>query len=372
MSALTPQIGSTCKRCSRPIPPGALACESCQALVNSDEMDRLAAQARALEARNELQQAHQVWQSIMPLLPPSSKQAEWIRAHLRELEAAVTNADRQRHAGQTSLWAKRLGPLAAIGAFLAKGKGLWLILLKAKSLLSFAAFIGFYWSLFGAKFGIGFAVLILIHELGHYVEIKRRGLPAELPMFIPGLVAYVRWDAMGVPLETRAAVSLAGPMAGFLASATCGLIGVQTGDPIWAALAHTGAWLNLLNLIPVWVFDGAGAMRPLSIPEKSMVTLVAAGIGYATHELIFWAIAGGALVNMVLAYRHRNEPQQAVVRVNMQGAGADQVPSGATFTYPRASEAKRAGSPLIAAYYIALLALLGAVVYLFPAQNIVR
>ena len=59
------------------------------------------------------------------------------------------------------------------------------------------------------KFGIGFAALILIHEMGHFIDIKRRGLPAEMPVFLPGLGAYVRWQAMGVPLETRAAISLA-------------------------------------------------------------------------------------------------------------------------------------------------------------------
>ena len=361
-------ISQTCKRCSRPIPPGALACDSCQTLVNADELERLAAQARDLEARNELQQAHQVWQSILPLLPPKSKQAGWIREHLREVEAAVTNADRQRHAGQTGRWMKRLAPLSAMAALLAKGKTLLAVLFKLKFLFSFAAFIGVYWAAFGFKFGIGFAMLILLHEMGHYIEIKRRGLPAELPVFIPGLVAYVRWDAIGVSLETRAAVSLAGPLAGFLSAAACGLIGVQTGDPIWTALAYTGAWLNLLNLVPIWVLDGAGAMRALSVPEKLMVMLTAGGIAYATHEFIFWAIAGGALLNMILARYHSVQPQPAqpgVLRLDLNGRGDGQ--QAAAIAYSEPAEGKRRGSPLIAAYYIALLAALGAVVYLLPS-----
>jgi hypothetical protein len=91
-----------------------------------------------------------------------------------------------------------------------------------------------YWALWGMKFGIGFAILILIHEMGHFVDVKRRGLPAEMPVFLPGLGAYVKWQALGVTLETRAGVSLAAPLAGWLASATCVAIWWNTGDPFWA------------------------------------------------------------------------------------------------------------------------------------------
>jgi len=59
-------------------------------------------------------------------------------------------------------------------------------------------------------------VLILVHELGHLIAVRRRGLAADLPMFIPGFGAYVRWNAAGVTPDTRALVSLAGPLAGAL------------------------------------------------------------------------------------------------------------------------------------------------------------
>ena len=78
------------------------------------------------------------------------------------------------------------------------------------------------------KFGLGFAALILIHEMGHFVDIKRRGLPADMPVFLPGFGAYVRWQALGVPIETQAAISLAGPLAGFLGSVACTSLWYQT------------------------------------------------------------------------------------------------------------------------------------------------
>src|SRR5260370_36114 len=178
-----------------------------------------------------------------------------------------------------------IGGLAAIGMVLAKSKGLLLAIFKLKFLLSFFSFIWIYVLLFGWRFGAGFAVCILIHEMGHFVDIKRRGLPAELPVFLPGLGAYVRWQALGVPLETRAAVSLAGPLAGFFAALACAVLWWQTGNPLWAALARAGAVLHLLNLIPVWVLDGGQAALALSKTERIVLltACLALWLGLGEH-----------------------------------------------------------------------------------------
>src|SRR5207237_9847760 len=146
-------------------------------------------------------------------------------------------------------WARKLGPLGPIVLLLAKGKTFLLAIFKLKFLLSFGAFIGIYWGMYGAAFGIGFAMLILVHEMGHFIDVKRRGLPAEMPVFLPGLGAYVRWQAMGVLIEARAAVSLAGPLAGFAAAAACVLLWRATGNTIWAALARAGAWPNVQHSV---------------------------------------------------------------------------------------------------------------------------
>ena len=166
--------------------------------------------------------------------------------------------------------------------------------LKLKFILSFAAFFGFYWAAFGMKFGLGFAVLILIHEMGHFIDIKRRGLPAEMPVFLPGFGAYVRWRALGVSPETRAAISLAGPLAGFLASLACAMLWWQTGNVLWAALARAGAWLNLLNLIPVWVLDGGQAALALSKTERTLLLTACLALWLVLGEGIFFLVALGA------------------------------------------------------------------------------
>src|SRR5712691_9095331 len=293
MSAFTfsPALIRNCRRCSRELAPGALVGQNCHALVYADEIDRLASQAKRLESKGDFLQARYLWLNALPLMPPDSEQAAWIREHARLLEerAAAPPAPIA-----TSKWAKRLAPLGPLAVLLAKFKGLLLILFKLKFLFSFAAFIGLYWALWGPKFGVGFAVMILIHEMGHFIDVKRRGLPAEMPVFLPGFGAYVRWRALGVSLETRAAVSLAGPLAGAIAAVACGVIWWKTGNPIWAALARSGAWLNAMNLIPVWMLDGGQAALALSKLERIGLLTLCLALWVFLGESVFFLVAIGA------------------------------------------------------------------------------
>ena len=267
-------------------------CEQCHALVHSEKLDELAAEAKALEAKGNLREAREHWLTGLTLLPGNSRQASWIHQHLRSLDVAEDQV--QAPPPSDNKWAQRLGPVGPIAVLLAKSKVLLTAVFKLKFLLSFAAFIGIYWGMFGMKFGIGFAMLILIHEMGHFIDIKRRGLPADMPVFLPGLGAYVRWQALGVPLETRAAVSLAGPLAGFFAAVACAVLWWQTGNPLWAALARAGAVLNLLNLIPVWVLDGGQAALAMSKMERIVLLTACLALWLLLGEGMFFLVAMGA------------------------------------------------------------------------------
>jgi Zn-dependent protease len=264
-------------------------CDHCHALVHSDELEQLAAEAKALESRGELQPAREKWLTGLDLLPPESKQADWIKRHAEELSApgyAVPLSDPRTQA------AAQMGPVNVLDA---KRETPRTARVNLVSLLSFIAFIAIYGAASGLKFGVGFAVLILIHEMGHFVDIKRRGLPADMPVFLPGLGAYVRWQALGVSLETRSEVSLAGPLAGLLASVACATLWWQTGNSLWAELARIGAILNLLNLIPVWVLDGGQAVLALSKNERIVlgVACVALGVGLGQNMFFLVALAAG-------------------------------------------------------------------------------
>jgi Zn-dependent protease len=228
-----------------------------------------------------------------------------------------------------------MGPADPITVLAAKSRTTLPARLQLTSLLSFVAFIAIYWAASGMKFGIGFAVLILIHEMGHFIDIKRRGLPADMPVFLPGLGAYVRWQALGVPLETRAAISLAGPLAGFLASLACAAIWWQTGNPLWAALARSGAILNLLNLIPVWVLDGGQAALALSKTERIVLLIACVALGLVFGQNLFFLVALGAGYRAFFAADLPAQPSRATT-----------------------------------VYFIAVLTALGVIIRLMPGQGL--
>lgn len=231
------------------------------------------------------------WQQALELLPADSSQSAWVRDKLAELAQAAPGPGSDRK--QTPAWARRLGPLAPVVLFLLKGK-VFLSLLKIPFLLSFLAFAGIYWGLYGARFGIGFAVLILVHELGHFIEIRRRHLTADLPMFIPGFGAYVRWTAAGVTAETRALVSLAGPLAGACGAAVCALLWLRTQDRLWVALASFSAFINLMNLIPVWSLDGGQAITAIDRVGRICIALAALLCAAYFSQPFLLLVAGGA------------------------------------------------------------------------------
>jgi Zn-dependent protease len=333
VSTITPELIRNCRRCSRELAPGALVCDHCHALVHSEKLDQLAGEAKALEARGDFRQAREHWLMGLPLLPPNSRQASWIQEHALSLESAARQAPPAPPS--ENKWAKKLGPVGPIAVLLAKSKVLLTAVFKLKFLLSFVAFVGIYWAAFGMKFGIGFAVLILLHEMGHFIDIKRRGLPAEMPVFLPGLGAYVRWQALGVPLETRAAISLAGPLAGFFTALACAVLWWQTGNSLWAALARAGAVLNLLNLIPVWVLDGGQAVLALSKAERIVLLTGCLALWLLFGENMFFLVALGA---------------------GYQAFFAGHLP-------PRPSHATTV-------YYLAVLTALGGIIRLMPGQGL--
>jgi Zn-dependent protease len=214
---------------------------------------------------------------------------------------ASVNGD-NRHS--TASKAKKYGPLGAALAFLAKfktaalifatkGKFLLLGLTKFKALLSLLAFLGVYWALFGWWFAVGFIASIFIHEMGHYVTVRRYGFSADAPVFsIFG--AYVRWRGTGVDLEKSAVISLAGPMFGLVAAVASYMIFAATGSGVWLAVAHAGAFINLFNLIPAIFFDGLYAFMAIGRQERFAILIVSLVLWFFLIENMFLFIALGA------------------------------------------------------------------------------
>jgi Zn-dependent protease len=112
--------------------------------------------------------------------------------------------------------------------------------------------------------------------MGHMLAIRGYGLRSSAPMFIPGLGAFIRLKDVRLAPVPDARIGLAGPVYGLGAALAAAGLWVVTRVPIWAAIAHFGALINLFNLIPVWSLDGARGLRSLSRGERGWVVAAAA------------------------------------------------------------------------------------------------
>jgi Zn-dependent protease len=169
-------------------------------------------------------------------------------------------------------WRRRIGgALAAVGALIAKFfaaiKGLLLLLPKLKVLTTAGtAFVSVAaYSLFwGWTFALGFVVLLFVHEMGHVIQLRREGIKATAPMFIPFLGAMISAKSLGENALAEARVGLAGPVLGSAGAAICLAIAEAANSDLLRALAYVGFLLNLFNLLPVVPLDGGRAMAAMA------------------------------------------------------------------------------------------------------------
>jgi Zn-dependent protease len=156
---------------------------------------------------------------------------------------------------------------AGVLALLAKFKAVILLLPKLKLFTSTGTILvslAAYALLWGWPFAAGFIALLFVHEMGHVIALRREGLKASAPMFIPFMGAVIAARSLGQNALAEARVGLAGPILGSLGAAACLLMWQATGDDMWRALAYTGFFLNLFNLLPVVPLDGGRAMAAMA------------------------------------------------------------------------------------------------------------
>jgi Zn-dependent protease len=222
---------------------------------------------------------------------------------------------------------KRIGStLAAIGALIAKFfaaiKGALLFLPKIKLLTTAGTAlisVVVYSLFFGWTFAIGFVVLLFVHEMGHVIQLRREGIKASAPMFIPGLGAVVMMKSLPDDAVAEARVGLAGPILGTLGSAVCFAIAEATNSDLLRALAYVGFLLNLINLVPIVPFDGGRAMAAMAPPMwflgiAVMITLLL--ITGNTFLLIFIVLGGMETWRRWKLLRTRSLEQAAYYRVS--------------------------------------------------------
>jgi Zn-dependent protease len=149
---------------------------------------------------------------------------------------------------------------AALKALLVALPNLKLLTTAGTALVSVAAY-SLFW---GWEFAAGFVVLLFVHEMGHVIALRREGIKASAPMFVPFLGALITARSLGDNALAEARVGLAGPILGSLGAAVVAVIAVVAGSTMLLALAYVGFFLNLFNLLPVLPLDGGRAMAAMA------------------------------------------------------------------------------------------------------------
>lgn len=215
------------------------------------------------------------------------------------------------------------GFIAAVVLLLAKVKMALLFLLHLPMLgsaLSFLISVAVYGASFGWAFGIGFTVLLLVHELGHYVAIRSYGLPAGLPLFIPFMGAAIFLRARPQSPQQEFWIAAAGPIAGTLGSLACWGLAYLFRQPVLVVIAYSGFFLQAFNLIPVWPLDGGRMVTAvdrriwwIGLPVLLVMVLL-------MHSMIA-LIIGGLIVWQFFSHRRGSSPALPVPGVFRMLAG---------------------------------------------------
>jgi Zn-dependent protease len=209
-------------------------------------------------------------------------------------EPATFPSEAPRRSG---LLMRLLAPLIAVGGLLIKFGG-------AVKFLGIFVSVGGYALIWGWAFGIGFVLLILVHELGHFLEAKRQGLDVSLPVFIPFLGAYVALKNVPFDPWRNARVAIAGPIFGGLASLAVLVAGELADSRLLLALAYSGFFLNLFNLVPIGILDGGRlyqSWRVLRAGGGARTPEAAQGLGWRV-ALLSLGTAAALVAGMVAAH----------------------------------------------------------------------
>lgn len=223
-----------------------------------------------------------------------------------------------------SVFKKIGGPLVLILMLVAKwfGKIKFLIIpiLKFFPVLiktggSMIISIGAYGLVFGWKWGVGVVLQIFVHELGHVIVAKRLGLPVSAPVFIPFMGAFILLKDAPKNAWIEAQVGIGGPLFGAAAAAFCHAVFIATGDPLWAALAHTGYFINLFNLAPIGFLDGGRIVTALSPWLWIVGTIIIVGMLVLSLNPLLLVLLLFSIPRLVSLFRKRTDEEKRFYEV---------------------------------------------------------
>lgn len=171
---------------------------------------------------------------------------------------------------------------------------------------------------FGWRYAVGFVALIFVHEMGHFLAARQRGLDVGLPTFIPFVGAWIDLKQQPHDVETEAWVGLGGPLLGSLAALACYFAARETDSRLLLALAYAGFFINLFNLIPLSPFDG-GRITAVLTPRVWLVgvpVLVALFFWRPSPMLVLVAVLAAPQVMRAWKYDPKDPANQQYYAVS--------------------------------------------------------
>ena len=156
---------------------------------------------------------------------------------------------------------------------------------------------------FGWPYAVGIVLLILVHEMGHYIAARQKGLDVGAPTFIPFVGAWINLKDKPMDVHTEAYVAFAGPLVGTIGAIACYWVARYINSQLMLALAYSSFMINLFNLIPISPLDG-GRITAIISPKVWLfgVPLLAALFFYRPSPMLI-LIAVLAIPQIKLALR---------------------------------------------------------------------
>lgn len=173
---------------------------------------------------------------------------------------------------------------------------------------------------FGWWYAVGFVLLIFVHEMGHYIAARQRGLDVGAPTFIPFVGAWIELKQLPHDVETEAYVGIAGPVAGTIAALACYTLAREYDSRLLLALSYAGFFINLFNMIPLSPLDG-GRITAIISPRMWFVGVpVLAALFFYRPSPMLIIIGLLALPQLRAAWKHdpTDPAQQAYYAVSLE------------------------------------------------------
>lgn len=176
----------------------------------------------------------------------------------------------------------------------------------ASALVSFGA----YALIRGPWFAAALIVMLFVHEMGHVLEIRRQGMKATAPVFIPFMGAAIFQRQHPTTALKQAEIGIAGPIAGTLAATAAFVLYGATHNDVFLLAALLGFFLNLINLLPVWQLDGAWILAPVSpwFQVLGLAAIVASVFFFHFASVLLIIVAVLGIQTMLAGFRNANNP----------------------------------------------------------------